>query len=64
MMDHAPSGAFQNEDVGGCEVRRLIAGRLVAVDNRGIAKELNAWLLARSLLFFTTSQENRASSAA
>lgn len=49
MMDHAPFGALQNEDVRGCEVRGLIGGRLVAVDNRGIAKELNARLLAREL---------------
>jgi hypothetical protein len=49
VMDHAPRWALENEHVGGCEVRGLIADRLVAVDDRGIAKELNARLLAREL---------------
>jgi hypothetical protein len=49
MMDHAPGLTLQNEDVGGGEVRRLISGRLVAVDNRGISKQLNARVLAREL---------------
>lgn len=49
MMHHAPVRTLANEDVGGRQVRGLSFGRLVAVDDRGIAKELDARVAAREL---------------